>query len=237
VTYAVSVILTGQLGPVGYLKWILGSETWYYYLSVYTCFLFVFKWFYAREGILWFWIAVQTLSLVLASIGISTTIPLPFFTDYLNPLHWVGYFSFGILVRKHRWDLILRKKKGIAAAAAFSALFFLYILCSERIFTYFHIATFVFCVSSLIASVAVAYAAAALPGADRIGKIGTYAFCIYLLHVQILQGITARLPDGIIKILFAPFIGLGIMLILISAGLALCKKLPFGEKLKALVGL
>ena len=236
-TYVLSVVLGEELGAVNYLKWIFGSGTWYYYFTVYLLFLFVFKWLYDREWILYLLMVVQLLALALATFGMTTTLPVPFLTDYLNPLHWVGYFSLGILIRKHRLDQKLRDRRSVVPVACILGAVSLYILCSQGIFTYFHLVSAVFCLSALVMIAAIAYAAADTGISKYVEKIGTYSYCIYLLHMQIVQSVIERIPNCVAKILFSPFIGLGIMLILIWIGLYVCKKLPFGEKLKALVGL
>lgn len=235
-TYALAVVLGRELSPMGYLQWVFGSGTWYYYLTIYTLFLFIFPWFWKKDWLLLIWIGVQTLSLALASFE-DFTAHFPFWATYLNPLQWIGYFSLGILIRRHRLDIRLRAKKWIVAIAAVLAILSLYLLYTFSIFTYFHIVSSVFCLCALIVSAAIAYRAAACKLASYIGNIGIYSFCIYLLHMQIVQGILAMVPDSIAKLLFAPWIALGVMLALIYGGLFLCRKLPFGNKIKMLVGL
>lgn len=236
VTYGLTVILSKEWGLLSYARWVLGSGTWYYYITIYTLFLFIFKWFHEKDVILFFLIGIQIMFLTLRSFGITTTYSFGFFTDYLNPFHWAGYFSLGILTRKYRIDLRIRNRFMVS----FSALIMvasLLVLCFNEIFTYFHIVSFVFCVSALILIATVSHKTANLKSAKNIGKIGTYSYCIYLLHMPIVQGVCSKLPAGLCKFLFSPFIGLSIMLILIFLGLHVCKKLPFGDKIKMIVGL
>ena len=234
-TYLLTALLNGF--NVSYFKWILGSGTWYYYITIYTLFIFIFKWLYDKDAILWLLIVAQIVSLTLASFGISTTIPLGFFTDYLNPLNWIGYFSFGILIRKYRFDLMLRKQKFIIIISCVLALFLFWILSSKKIFTYFNLLSFLFCLSSFIIITAISYKLATIKNVKYIGTIGTWSYCIYLLHMQIVQFVVRKIPDGWFKLMFSPFIGLIIMIILIIIGLYVCKRIPFGEKIKTWVGL
>lgn len=236
-TYALRVVTGSELSAFGYIKWIFGSDTWYYYFTIYTVFLFIFKWFYRRDVALFFFIGIQILFLTLRTFGITTTLSLGFFTDYLNPFHWVGYFSLGILIRKYRIDLMIRKRKFIIGIAGVVTSFSFCVLYYREIFTYFNIISSIFCVSTFILIAAGSYKIANLKIANYIGKIGTYSYCIYLLHMQIVQGFFSKVPAGIFKILFSPFIGLAIMLIIIWLGLFICKKLPFGDKIKMIVGL
>ncbi|MBE6887963.1 MAG: acyltransferase [Ruminococcaceae bacterium] len=237
ITYTIAILLGRDAGIVSYLKWILGSNTWYYYLTVYTFFLFIFKWFYDKDIILVVLTVLQIIAIVMASFGQSTTIASGFFTDYLNPLHWAGYFSLGILIKKYRLDIKLRKQKYTLASASVLAILSAIILYCNKIFTYFHIVTMVFCLSSLVIIAAAAYRISDCSAAKQIEKIGLYSYCIYLLHLQIVQGCMSIVPDCAVKLLISPFICLGIMLILISFGLLICQNLPFGNKIKAMVGL
>ncbi|MBR3691302.1 MAG: acyltransferase [Clostridia bacterium] len=222
---------------VEYLKWVFGSGTWYYYIAIYTLFLFIFKWLWNRTAILIILIGLQVISLLLASFGFSLTPPLPFMTDYLNPLHWVGYFSLGILVRTYRLDIRLRAKKSILFAAYLLSPLTALLLMQLKIFTYFNILTSVFCLSSLIIIADLSYRIAVGSAAKSIAKIGTWSYCIYLLHMQIVQFFINRLPGDWFRLLFSPIVGLALMVLFICIGLFLCKKLPFGEKIKLLVGL
>lgn len=236
-TYTFTTVLARSFSISGYLKWMLGSGTWYYYATIYTLFLLIFKWFHKNNTILYALIIVQTIALTLNSVGVSTTIPLPFFTDYLNPLHWIGYFSMGILLRKSRIDTILRTKPISAYLSAFLSLISFLILYQQGIYTYFDILTSVLCISSAILIMYITYWFAQFNVSRYVGKIGEFSFCIFLLHMQIVQGVVAQIPDGIIKMLLSPFIGLSVMLLFICIGLWVCKKLPVGDKIKLLVGL
>lgn len=237
VTYAVAVVLGRELGLASYFKWVLGSGTWYYYITVYTFFLFVFQWFYDKDFVLYLLTGLQVFALILAASGKTTTLSLGFFTDYLNPLHWIGYFSFGILIKKYRLDRVAGKCRYTVAAASLLAALSMAVLYHQRTFTYFHVVTAVFCLSALVLIAAASYKAADGRMAKHIEKIGKYSYCIYLLHMQIVQAVGSRIPESILKLLLSPFIGLAVMLLLISAGLWVCEKLPCGEKIKAMVGL
>ena len=235
-TYLVAAFLSHNFSVVSYLKWIIGSRTWYYYITIYMLFLFIFKWFYDKDIILCILIGIQMLSLILVTFGISTTISFGFITDYLNPLHWIGYFSFGILIRKYRLDLTIRKQKHIVVAYVLTFVL-LFILSFKEIFTYFNIFSSMFCLFSLVILTDISYRIASLKIARHIGKIGIWSYCIYLLHMQIAQASISKIPNGIFKLVFAPFICLCIMCLLISVGLFICNKLQFGDKIKKIVGL
>lgn len=222
---------------VDYLKWVFGSGTWYYYATVYTLFIFVFKWVYKNDVILYSLIGVQTIVLIMKSIGFSTTLPFDFFTDYLNPLHWIGYFSAGIILRRKRFDIVLRENRTVLILSAIVSVISFLILYKQEIHTYFNIITSIFCVSFSVLILRFSYWIAKFKVSNHVGKAGEYSFCIYLLHMQIVQGVISKIPEGIVKLICSPFVGLFLMLFLISIGLWICKKLPFGDKIKMLVGL
>ena len=73
--------------------------------------------------------------------------------------------------------------------------------------------------------------------AQHIASIGKYTYCIYLLHMPIVQPICARLPGTWAFDLIKPLLGLAIMLCLIYVGRRICKLLPFGDSLCRLIGI
>lgn len=82
----------------------------------------------------------------------------------------------------------------------------------------------------------VAYKISDTKVARKIEQIGICSYCIYLLHMQIVQGIVARIPNGLLKTMLTPFIGLFVMMICIFIGVSICNKLSFGTKIKKIVG-
>lgn len=236
-TYVLTAIDSRSFSVFAYFKWFLGSGTWYYYATVYTLFLLIFKWLHKNDVILYCLIGIQSVALILKSVGFSTTIPLSFFTDYLNPLHWIGYFSIGIILRRYRFDILLRKKTATLILSTIVLLVSSWILYKYDVYTYFDAITSIFCISATVLIMYTAYWFAQFKVAKPISKIGEYTFCIYLLHMQIVQRATSIIPNGALKVIFSPFIGLAIMLVLIGVGLWLCKKVSFGSKIRLLVGL
>lgn len=239
--YLVNVfLLKGQKWQcLSYFKWIFGSGTLYYFATVYTLFIFIFKWFYKNSTILCCFIGLQFVSIILTSLTVKSSCTPVFLTNYLNPLNWIGYFSIGIIMRRYRIDRLLQEKKVVcfivSAVSVTATLFILYI---KNVNTYFNLFTMLFCLTSfaltsLMASILTRFRR--ISGCVRV--IGTYSYCIYLLHLDIVQSLISRIPDGIGKIMLSPLVGLAVMLVLIKTGLFLCKYLPFGNKIKMLVGL
>lgn len=221
-----------------YIKWIFGSGTWYYYFTIYTFFIFVFKWFCNNDKVLYGLIVIQVASLLLNSVGISTPVSFGFFTDYLNPLNWIGYFSAGILIRKYRLDIVARKSKNLIFISLFIMTICAGLLLHFNVATYFHILTSIFAVCMLILIFKFAYSISKYKIALPIRKIGASSYCIYLLHMQIVQKVASFIPvRGALSLVVTPFAGLLVMVAFVFAAGFVCDKIPFGKKIKMLVGL
>lgn len=237
ITYLFSALTSRSFRLPAFLKWVFGSGTWYYYITVYTLFLFIFDWLSRKTALLWALLGVQVLALILICFGISTTPPLGFLTDYLNPLHWIGYFSLGILIRRFRPDVPARKQRLVFPVACILGLLLFWLLAAEKIFTYFHIFSALFCLCWLVVIWGLAYWLSKYKAAKLLGKIGSWSYCIYLLHMQIVLYTVPRLPSRVLYLLFAPVLGLAVMVLLITLGLFICSRLPGGQKMKSLFGL
>lgn len=103
-TFAYTLIMGHQvisISTIGlWLKWVLGSGTWYYFVPVLLmCTLM------CRNINNW-----ALILLGIATIAFSNEIPYnDIFTKYLNPFFFVVYFALGRLVRKEEW-LIFNSK-------------------------------------------------------------------------------------------------------------------------------
>ena len=238
ITYIIGFMLGLPLGVYECFKWVFGSGTWFYYIVVYTFFLFIFKWLYKYDAVLYILIGIQAVALTLASFGVSITINGGFFTDYLNPLYWIGYFSAGILIRRYGINRMIENNKKkvfvIFILLFIVSLSFLYV---KNINTYFDIFSMLFSVSSTVLITMFAYKFQQYRTATFIGQVGTYSYCIYLWHMQLLQGLFSKIPDNIFETLFSPIIGLIIMVVLIKTGLFICNKIKGGNTIKMVVGL
>lgn len=233
ITYIVSIAGGNDLSFISYLKWIFGYGTWYYYIVMYMFFLFIFKYIYKHNWLLYLLMAINVVSLVL-----KITVFNNYWgeLDYLNPLFWCGYFSLGVLIRRYRLDILLTKK------APFIIGFIVFILtttirCKTGTDTYFHPLSMINALSFYTSFYGISYFLANKKISKYIKPIGASTYCIYLLHMQIVQTTINLIPDGILKFIFAPFIGLTIMMVIIMVANRICKKLPFGDKLKMCFGL
>ncbi len=235
-TYAVSVILTGQVSLLGYVKWIFGYGTWYYYFTIYMIFILLFGWLSKKEILLYICMALTVVAIAFntfAPLLSETLCPAP----YLNPLHWVGFFALGILARKYRWDRVLTDHPitfAVSFALAVGTLICLYLF---QGFGYFHLLSVPW---ELFAAVTLWGLSFALAGCRHVGfwaAAGDDTYCVYLLHMQIVQFVTARLPSNLLFDLANPIIATLGMILLVAVCKKLVRLLPFGDFLCRLVGL
>lgn len=236
-TYWVRFLDGEALSISMYLKWIFGVGTWYYYIVMYLFFLLVFRLFYKNDGILYFIVIAHFAIICANTCGFSFTPSVSFITDYLNPLYWMGYFSLGILIRRKEWDVRFGKNRWLLAVSIITTLMFLGIIICFEINTYFSIVTYMFALASLFVVANICYLASKYRASTYIRKIGTSSYCIYLLHMQIVQQAMLFIPDGNIKVILAPVMGLVLMVVFICVCSLVLNKIPYGEKIKMIIGL
>lgn len=216
---------------LGLFFWILGNGSWLYYVTMYLILLAVFKPIHKSVPLLWGCVAITAVQFLLKVQGAG--IPSPLNNAYLNPLHWMGFFALGILVRRHG----LQFSKVFFALCAVVLVTMGTIVYRKWIYEYFHVLNAAFTISAFFVLFAIGRWFAGTKLQSRIREIGTYTYCIYLLHMPIVLPILRRIPGITFKAIFAPVIGMIIMVLLIRLGIWITKKLPFGDKLRLLVGL
>jgi len=218
---------------VGYIKWILGIGTWYYYITVYLFLMAFFKPIYNNVYALWGCVAVTAGCLLLRTYYIEIPLDALLQSEYIDPLYWLGFFSLGILLRRNG----LRLGKGIVIACFVIFPVSAVVVYRNWIYNYFHILNAVYSVSCFVVLLTVGRWIAGTKLALPAKWIGSSTYCIYLLHLQIVTFVDRRLPEGAVKYLISPFLGLAAMMVLIEIGKWITRKLPFGDKLRLLVGL
>lgn len=216
---------------LGLAYWLIGKGTWLYYVTIHLLMLLVFKPIRNNPPALWACVAVTVVQLLLKTRGGG--VPSPFGSDYLNPLHWVGFFALGILLRRQGLRLSKGFLGGCTAVLAVTSV----IVYRKWIYDYFHILNMAFSVSAFFMLFAAGRCLADSKLRRWIREIGTSTYCIYLLHTLIIPPILRRIPGDTFKAIFAPVIGMAIMMLLIEIGKFLTARLPFGDRLRAMVGL
>lgn len=212
-------------------NWLIGNGTWLYYVTMYLTMLLIFKPLWKSEIALWACVAITAVQITLKTFGLG--VPSPLGSDYLNPLHWIGYFALGILLRRRN----LQISKGFFVLCGVVFVLSSYWVHVQWIYNFFHIANPLLTVSTffILLPVGRKLGSGKLKGVFR--EIGSSTYCIYLLHGMFVPPVLRRIPWLEFKSIFAPFLGMIIMMVLIEIGKFIANKLPFGDKLRMLVGL
>lgn len=216
---------------LGLAYWLIGKGTWLYYVTIHLLMLLLFKPIRENVPALWACVAVTAVQLVLKTKGGG--VPSPFDSDYLNPLHWIGFFALGVLLRRQG----LRLSKWFLGLCAVVLAVTSVIVYRRWIYNYFHILNAAFSVSAFFMLFALGRRLAGSRLCGLVREIGASTYCIYLLHMTIVPPILRRIPGATFKAIFAPVIGMAVMMLLIEIGKWITSKLPFGDKLRAMVGL
>lgn len=191
VTYLIHVIMDGGASVTGYLKWTLGSGSWYYFVTVLLVCFVVFR--FVKHPV---WVgammAAGLLSLWLTSVGVIRL--QGFITDYLNVFNWFPFFGLGVLLRQyaHKWPLyrvFTWPKIGVAGvfvltagAAAF---------CAWRGFTgYFSVPM---ALLEVLLALCLFVVASWLRNCSLLVEAGKRTYPVYLLHMQP-AGVVNRIP-------------------------------------------
>lgn len=212
---------------LGYVYWLLGNGSWLYYVTLHFFFLLLF-------GPIWRWVPGLWGCVVLNVLQLMFHfIPSPLGNPYLNPANWVGFFALGILLRRQG----LRFSKGFSLGAAATLLLSAIVVYRRWIYDYFHILNAIYSVSAFFTLFALGRLLAFTRLRRWIREVGSDTYCIYLLHMFVLLPILRRIPWVNFKYFFAPVLGMLIMMLLICLGKFITGKLPFGQKLRMLVGL
>lgn len=237
VTYFLSALLTMTFSVDDYFKWILGSGTWYYYIVIYVILLGLFKWIWKRDGLLFLCIILTGISLWIGEDFIfGHNLMGGVITPYLNIFNWIGFFAIGILVRRYIGTLKI-KGSMLLLALAFMILGCVG-LCYFEINSYFSIYAYIFEVGAGGILIHLCYYIDKLHYLTMFLEYsGKNSYCIYLLHMQIVQFLCSRIPNNICGAVLRPIIGLAIMDILILLIYKIGKKYEFVNKVLFLLGL
>lgn len=237
ITYFLSVLLTMSFSLENYFKWILGSGTWYYYIAVYVILLALFKWIWKRDALLFLCIILTGSSLWIGGdLIFGQNLMGEVITPYLNIFNWIGFFAMGILARRYIGTLKI-KENLLLIALAFMILGCVGLCCFE-VHTYFSIYSYIFEIGSGLLLINLCYYINKMHYVIMILEYsGKNSYCIYLLHMQIVQFLCSRIPNNIFGDVLRPIIGLAIMDILIWLIYKIGKKHKFVNKVLFFLGL
>ena len=203
-TYGLNCILEKNLELFGFVKWIFGYGTWYYYMTV-LLMLYGFFSVNSSDIVCLGAIGATILSVVFHQIFGGTKF------QYLNGLNWIGFFAVGILMRRYRLDRILRNSHWIQ----YVCIFIVGIGVSRTIYAneygYFYVASMLYEVASFPIILKLCRMIASRIKVNHFVFIGQQTLFIYLLHMQVVQAIGTRIPAGLVVDMLYPIIALEIM--------------------------
>ncbi len=191
--YAIGSI-KGGFSLVSWLCWLVGKNTYLWYLTIYAVIQIVFSILrIERKRNLVVCILITAVFRVLtAYLGISG------YRAFLNPLNWVGFFAAGVLFRQNtnvqRDNSKYMRFYPILAAIAIVAFAYLDTLMPLTRFDYW---TYFACFSQLSWIVVLFFVSRTLVALHGY-EIGKASLPIYLLHIPIIGFVTSQMTVGII---------------------------------------
>ena len=208
ITYSIHSLKIKSFSFINLLLWIVGYETFFYYLSVYFLFQLFYKFIRKSDIIL---IISVVINIVLLFVEQNNLITYNIITPLLNPFNWCGFFSIGIFLSKYNvLNNINNSCFGLIISALSSIIIFIFWFCNWQI-NRFNIFVFLFSISMFFF---LFFITKYLINKKMI-EIGKYTFFIYIYHMQIVQFICFKLPNNYLINFLNPFIGMIIMIVLI----------------------
>lgn len=237
-TYILSIAVNGlpANGSVllTYGKWVLGSGSWYYYMTVFVICQILFRFISKSDIALCMTVLITVAMLILGTMGFYFQYGA--LTLYLNILYWVGFFALGILIRKHGiLKYIIGNAQCLISLAA-SVICFMLMLRVQKC-GYFGILSGIWEVLAFCFLLNLSLKLANTRICGVLKKFGMTTFCIYLIHMQIVQGACKLLPQTAVFDLVKPVLGLVLMAVVVMMAMWVTDKLPFGKTIRGLVGL
>ena len=230
------MLLRSQGNPtLRYFQWVLGYGSWYYYLTVLVVILLLFQLLSISDTVIFICVAVNLVFIGCRTFWVKDAPIIPYLTDYLNPLNWVGFFALGIFIKKYEVYRKMSKCQymGYLALVIF-ALSSIYNI-RKSVFTYFNLSMVI---TELSGAVVVFYLAIKLARRKlNWRKIGESTFFIYLVHMQVVQFVSARIPDGLIKYAINPIFNFAIMIIITLGMYKVLSKWRFGKNCLMILGI
>ena len=140
----------------------------------------------------------------------------------MNFLNWIGYFALGILLRRGNWIDYLTLKS-VFAVSLIGFLMIAFLRIHYAFYGYFHIVSVFDGLFSFVVFLFISKFLAERFSHDSILEVGKETYCIYLLHMPIVQ-FTANsiFPHNLFFEIFNPALCLLEMHILILLSKAVC---------------
>lgn len=159
---------------------LLGYNSYLYYLTVLMlCFLF-FYYTYSNTGFLILSVILNLVSLLLAQNGIG----LPYLTNFLNLFNWIGYFSIGCLCRKFKIFDRIKDNTGLKIALIILLIAVSMIGVMIGVKSYFYFFSFFIGAVGILGIYSLAEIINKTKSIIWL-RIGNIAFSVYLLHMPV----------------------------------------------------
>ena len=225
VTYIVCRVIVRKASVLGCIQWILGYFTWYYYVVIFLALQIIFfllrKHF--RNKYLLCGCCLTTIVSVMLESRYSYSLLVLHLPPYLNVFNWIGYFALGILLRSlNITDYLSRKSIFGGFVIGFLCILFLRVFYGPYGYFCFHIVSVFDGIFSFMAFLFVSKFLAEKFSYNPILDIGKETYCIYLLHMPIVQFTVKILPDSLLFVILNPLLCLLEMHILIVLSKMVC---------------
>ncbi|MBR6509597.1 MAG: acyltransferase [Clostridia bacterium] len=224
----------GGISVLDWIKWILGVDTYLYYLTV-LFLLYLMCYFIRKNAIARYLVLVlSVISNILTAFGV-----IAFITPYLNPFNFSFFFILGLICAENNLlDKVFDYSRKICVYTTAMFIVIVIILAYFKInLTYFKL----FYIPVELLAIVSALGIADFKGLrfeNLLCDIGKLSFSIYLLHMPI-AGIVANIfgrIDLFVLTLIRPIIVLIITYIGVKVLLMILKKTPFNNIINILIG-
>lgn len=174
-----------ELGVQEMLQFIAGYYSYLYYIPILLVCFFIFYLLADKSGFLLGCIVINILSLYFTQCGIYHAL----FTDFLNIMNWIGYFSVGCLLRKY--NVLIRIKfqsRAMRYMIIILALSIFVIAVASGVENYFCWIMFVAGIGTML-SIYCLCCFETIKKIPYLPQIGRWAYTIYLLHMPFVAAI------------------------------------------------
>ena len=205
-SFALSAVLYKRIDniPFNFLKHFFGVGTVYWYMTTLVILLVVFKFLYNKEWALYVCMVVSLVSIALSAIGII--VYNAYFNQYLNIFNWLGFFALGVYFRKYNLlEKIIGLKYFFISLIGTIISVVVVVFRGVQIEAYVDITSLLVEMFGLVLVLNLSYL---LLKSKLLCDIGKKSFFIYLMHIQVVGLINARLPFNVVFFILRPFIGL-----------------------------
>lgn len=210
--------------PIAYLKNLFGIGTLYWYMTVTTFFMILFK-FDKKDFILYICIVISVISIILSATGLI--IYKGDFNQYLNVFNWVGFFAAGVLLRKYNiLQKLINIKFLIASFLGVAIAIIVATLRNRTVEAYIDITSLLLEISGFVFVLNISNI---LANNNIFIDIGKKSFFIYLVHIQIVGVINTRLPYNALFFILRPVIGLTVCYVIAVVFKFMLNKIKLGK--------